>query len=383
MIRTFRFALYPTPRQATTLAEWLEACRALYNAALEQRITAWRHRRQHVGYNAQTRELTRLRKEDETYGRMPVLASRSALKHLERAYTGFFRRVRSGEAPGFPRFRGRNRYDSFAVGPVEVNARSVLVPRLGPVRVRLHRSLVGAVKDVILRRSAKRWWVCVVCDLGPPPEKVPVLSAVGVDLGLSTFATVTDGTRIPNPRYGRRAERWLADKQRTLSRRRPGSRSWGRAKNALARAHEHVRESRMDFLRKVASRLLARHDLIAHEAIPLDRLTRTHLSKSLVDAAWGLFVRVLASKAECAGKWVVSVCPRGTSCICSGCGAWIDKGLRTRVHRCTTCGLVIDRDLNAARNILRLARQPGGGWVPAAGGSFDSPPKSVYRPRDP
>jgi putative transposase len=357
--RTYRYPLRPTKLQEAVLTSWLAFCQRLYNAALEHRIGAWRRARKSVGYNAQTVELAALRAEDSEAAAVPSDVARSALRRLDRAFQAFFRRCRSGQAPGFPRFRGRDWYDSFSFRAVRVEGNLVHVPKLGPVRFHDYRPLEGIVQEVTIRRGAGRWWVSFSCDLGDAPPKVAVRRATGIDLGLTTFATLSDGSEVPNPRYFRRGEDCLTRRQRVLARKCRGSRSRQRAKLLVAKAHEHTRNQRLDFSRKLAAELFDQYDLIAYEDLAIRAMIRGPLAKSIADAAWGTFIRCLTSRAESAGRHAVAVDPRGTSQVCSGCGSVVRKTLSERTHACS-CGLRIGRDWNSALNVLALGRSAVG-----------------------
>jgi putative transposase len=366
MIRTYRYPLKPTRDQVRVLYSWLSYCCDLYNAALEHRIGAWQQSRVSVSYNAQSVELTGLRADDDLAASIPVDVQRSALRRVDRAFQAFFRRVKSGDRrPGFPRFRSRRRYDSFGIGRVTPDGDRVRVPKLGAVRFHLYRPLVGEVKEVTIRRSCGRWFVCFNCEVGAAPAKRAVRSAIGVDLGLTAFAVTSEGRRYANPRHFKRGEELLAKRQRRLARRRRGSKSRERARLLVAKAHEHVKRQRLDHAWKLAGALVAEHDLIAVEALNIAGLARMDLSKSVADAGWRVFLERLALKAECAGVTVVEVDPRGTSQRCSGCSEVVEKRLWDRVHDCPHCGLVLDRDWNAALNILNLGYSPGKGEAAA------------------
>ena len=355
MVRTFRYPLEPNRAQKAVLEQWRVACQQLYNGALQERRDAWVKQRVSVDYNRQTTELTELRAQDASFRDVPVEVQRSALRRLHRAFQAFFRRVKAGEKPGYPRFRSRDRYQSFGLGRARVDGDRVHVPKLGAVKFRRYRDPMGEVLDVQVGRDADRWWLYVSCDLGAAPAKVPVRNAVGIDVGLSAFATLSDGTKVENPRFFRAGEDLLAKRQRALSTKRRGSNSRARAKRLVARAHLHVRNQRRDFAWKLAGELVRRYDLVAHEDLAVARMVHGNLAKSIHDAAWGLFLHALTCKAEEAGKWAVPVDPRGTSQRCSACGAVVGKDLSVRVHRCA-CGCVLDRDHNAALNVVALGR---------------------------
>ncbi len=372
LIRTFRFVMRPTADQRRTFDEWRILCCGLYNAALEQRRDAWRMRKQSVSYVYQCRDLTELRNADESggYDGVPVEVARSALRRLDRAFQAFFRRVKSGDTPGFPRFRSRDRFDSFGLGNVSIrpgdgDSGYVRVPKLGWVRFKLHRELHGVVKNVEVRRDARgRWFVCIACDVGDAPAKRVVRSATGIDLGLKEFAVLSDGEAVHNPRHFRRGQVALRRAQRVLARKTRGSNSRRRAREAVARQHERTRNQRVDFHRKLAADLCSRFDLIAHEDLNIKGLARGMLAKSVSDVAWGSFLQRLACKAESAGVHLVAVDPRNTTQACSQCGTLVPKGLGDRIHACE-CGCVLDRDHNAALNVLARGLRASPGFVPA------------------
>lgn len=357
MLRTYRYQIEPNKRQAATLELWIWRCRQIYNAALEQRIDVYRKAGETLSLYDQFKQLTELRAADPEFGAIPTHVLRSALRTLQRAYDGFHRRVKSGQTPGFPRFQGRDRFSSFAWPLAAVDGKKVRVPKLGLMRFRKYRDLGGPVKEARIKRSGKKWWVSFVCDLGPVPAKKPVFSAAGVDVGLKSFAALSDGQVIENPRFLRKAEKELARRQRQLSRRKRGSGRRGRAKAAVGRLHEAVRNRRLDFIRKTANSLFEQFDLVAVEDLNVAGLASSRLSKSVHDASWTLFRKALSDKAECAGRTLIAVDPRGTSQTCSNCGVVVPKGLSVRIHRCA-CGLVLDRDVNAARNVLQRAIGP-------------------------
>lgn len=366
MIRTYRYPLLPTKAQEQVLEQWLVLCQRLYNGALEQRIDAWRKQRRTLTRIDQQKELTELRRVDAEYEVLPVIAARSPLRRLELAFQAFFRRIKRGEKPGFPRFRAHDRYDSMGIGRVLPNGDRLRVPTLGLVRIKLYRPIKGAVRDVTLRRTAKRWYACFACDIGAAPPKVAVRSATGIDVGLTSFATLSDGSSVDNPRFFRKSEALLARRQRSLALKKKGSASRLRARTLVARTHEHTKNQRLDFARKLSKELCERYDLIAHEDLAIRGMVHGTLAKSIHDAAWGTFLHALACKAEEAGKHLVAVDPRGTTQKCSGCGNTVRRGLGDRTHACG-CGLVLGRDHNAAINIhaLGLSAATGGAHVGA------------------
>jgi putative transposase len=307
----------------------------------------------------QQKGLTELRHSDEAFGRVAATVLRSALFRLDRAYQAFFRRVKAGQNPGFPRFRSRDRYDSFSFpcqpGTKVIVGNLVLIPSMGHVKFRCYRPLRGRALEAHVRRTAKGWMLSVVCDLGQAPAKVvEVTATTGIDVGLTNFATLSSGEHIENPRFYRKSEELLAQRQRRLATKTRGSRSRLSAKRLVRQAHEHIRNQRLDFLRKLAKSLVTKYDLIAYEDLNIRGMAQSRLAKSIHDASWATFIRCIAFKAEEAGKHAVAVNPRGTSQRCSGCDTVVKKTLSQREHLCPACGLMLDRDHNAALNIKAL-----------------------------
>ena len=362
MIRSFRYPLRPTQAQEAVLTHWLGMCCDIYNGALQERRDAWRKEHRSIGYNDQTKALTEIRAAVPGWCDVPCEVVRSSLRRLDRAMKAFFLRVKRGVKPGFPRFRSRRQYDSFGTqGPVRVDGNCVMLPKLGAVRFNQYRPIVGKVLDVIIRREADRWWVTFQCDVGAAPAKpeaatIDASRMIGVDVGLTSLATLSTGEQIANPRHGREAAKKLAAAQRCLARKQKGSRSRKRALVRVQRAHIHIANQRKDTAYKTAAGLVDRFDVICFEDLNINGLAGGILSKSVHDASWGRLIAAVACKAESAGKHVVLVDPRGTSQRCSGCGEVVRKTLSVRTHECPHCGLVLDRDVNAAINILALGR---------------------------
>lgn len=275
-----------------------------------------------------------MRAADLEWAAIPVWVERSAIRRVDHAFKAFFRRVKAGQTPGFPRFRSLDRYDTFDLGSSlpRIDDDRVNLPKLGQVRFHKYRELRGAVRHVRVSRTSRGWSISFVCDLGDAPPKAAVRSAVGVDVGLEAFATLSTGERVENPRFGREAQEVLARRQRSLARKRRGSNSRKETKRLVARAHERIRNQRTDFARKLACLLFSRFDLVAHEDLQIARMVHGNLARSIYDAAWGQFLRCLALKAEEAGKHCIAVDPRGTSQACTACGAVATKELSQREH---------------------------------------------------
>jgi putative transposase len=366
MIRSFRYPLHPTIAQAEMLTSWLAACCDLYNGALQERCDAYRKQGRTITLYEQQQSLTEIRRDIEGWFDVPCTVARSALRRLDRAYKAFFRRVQSGKTPGFPRFRGKQWYDSFSFqGPRRVEDGRVLFPRIGPVKVNFYRPLVGKLLDVIVRRDGDRWWVVFQVDLGLAPAKVdlakiPESRMIGVDVGLTTLATLSNGEKIANPRHGKTSAQVLADRQRKLARKRKGSASRRRAALLVRKAQNKIHNQRKDTACKAAADLVSRFDLICFEKLNITGLANGVLGKFVRDAAWRMLIGATTCKAESAGKYAVDSDARGTSIKCSECEEDVPKGLGDRTHRCPRCGLVLCRDVNAARNILTRGKRVAG-----------------------
>ncbi len=285
-----------------------------------------------------------------------------------RAYQAFFRRVKAGETPGYPRFHGRDRYNSFTYPQVGEHGGATLdggllsLSKIGRIPIRLHRPIEGTPKTVTISREADGWYACISCADVPVHPLPATRQETGIDLGIEAFATLSDGTRIFHPGWYRQAERALKTAQRRVSRRKKGSNRRRKAVGLLAKAHQKVRRQRRDFHHKTALALVQQNDTIYHEALqPANMVKNHHLAKSISDAGWGAFLIILAYKAAWAGRRVIAVNPAYTSQRCSGCGVLVQKGLSVRWHSCPDCGTSLHRDHNAARNIESAGQALRGG----------------------
>ena len=357
ILRTYRYRIYPTGGQRKGLDAQLAFACDLYNAALEQRRYGWRTG-QKIDLFGQFRELTELRRAGDGPPQMSCSAMRDPLRRLERAFQAFFRRVKAREKPGYPRFRSKRRYDSLTFDQAwSVRERRLVLQGIGHIKVRWHRELPtsATVRTAVVRRIAGRWYVSFVVALSRSViARQRSNPAVGVDLGIKTFAALSTGELIPGPRAYRSAVRRLRVAQRRVSRRAKGSRGREKARLLAARVHERIRNLRRNHAHQLSRRLVAQFDLIAVEDLEIRGLSRGSLAKDVNDQGWAEFLRLLRYKAEDAGVQVVRVPPSGTSQSCSSCGTSVPKPLNERTHRCPVCLLVVDRDVNAARNILRL-----------------------------
>ncbi|HEY7091670.1 MAG TPA: transposase [Ktedonobacterales bacterium] len=365
MRRAFKYRLYPTAKQEQMLVEMLETHRHLYNRALAERKTAWDERQESVTYGQQSAHLKDGRTTNLYLAHTNFSSCQATLRRLDRAFQAFFRRVKNGETPGYPRFKGWSRFDtvefpSYGDG-CKLEGTLVYFQYIGQIKVKLHRPVEGTIKTISFKREADGWHVVFSCEL-PDVEVAPSqMPATGIDLGLKAFLVTADGRKIPPPRYYRKAQAALRCSQRAVSRKQKGSKRRKNAVARLAKQHLHIANQRRNFHHQVARRLVSDYGMIAHEALNILGIARSSLAKSTHDVGWGRFLGILHSKAEGAGVRVIVVPAANTTQQCSACGSLPAapeqrKTLRDRVHHCPSCGYTADRDLNAAQNVFRLGR---------------------------
>lgn len=357
MIRTYKYRLSPTKKQTYLLASLFDQMQTVYNDALHERRWAWQRSRRSVTYCDQWNRIRdeRHRLPDEM-GLLNATSIQQMLRRVDKAHREFYKGKR-----GAPRYKGRNRFKSVEYrhgDGCKLAGQSLYVQHVGNVRVKLHRSIPdGAeIKHVIIKRSINKWYVCLMLDIpdvAPPVHDGP---AVGIDVGMYHLLALSDGGIVENPRWLRHSLAKLRIAQRRLSRRRKFSGGWRKAAQQVAKLQEHVANQRLDFWHKTTTALVRQYGYIAIEDLHLAFMTRNgNLSLSAHDAALGAFRQLLRYKVESTGSQLVAVPAHNTSRACSGCGTIVEKSLSVRVHRCPDCGLVLDRDVNAACNILTRA----------------------------
>jgi putative transposase len=360
--KTFKYKLRPTPQQERELERVLLLCRHLYNTALEQRITAWRRCGVSVSRYEQEAELKDIRAEFPEYASLHSHLLQDVLAGLDKTYQAFFRRVRRNKKAGFPRFKGRNRFHSFTLkeygNGVRLDNGFLVLSKIGPVAIRWSRPIEGTPKTVTISKEADGYYVAISCA-DVPVHQLPITGQeTGIDMGLESFATLANGQRIIAPTYYRKAEAYLRRCGRRVARRKKGGHRHAKAVKLLAKAHQHIANQRRNFHYQEAAKLVKAYDSIAYEELRTANMVKNHhLAKSISNAGWSAFLSILTFKAEGAGKRVESAPPAYTSQACSGCGLIVQKGLSVRWHSCPDCGASLQRDHNAALNILRLAQE--------------------------
>ena len=343
---------------------WLDLCCRLYNAALEQRIIVYRQDRIFVHKFAQMKELPNLKKEFPEFGEVGSQVLQQVIDRLDGAYKNFFRRCKQWklgkDKPGFPRFKSRDRYDSFTLKQTgwSLDGRDFRVANMGRFRLHLSQPIQGRIKTVTVRRtSTGKWFVTFSCEDVPARVYPEVTMETGIDLGIHAFCVDADGRRIENPKFLTHSECLLRRRQRALDRKVKGSGRRKQNKQLVARTYERIANQRRDFQFKTANYYIQNYGSIYVENLQIKNMVQNrHLAKSIGDCAWGTFVSILACGAAEANREFGKINPYGTSQRCSRCGEWVAKTLKERVHRCPYCGLVLDRDHNAAINILRAGQ---------------------------
>jgi putative transposase len=362
--KTYKYKLKPTLEQEQELGRVLDLCRWLYNIALEQRIMAWQRARVSVSRFQQEAELKDIRAAIPEYVAIHSHVLEDVLARLDKTYQAFFRRIQRGEKAGFPRYQGHDRWHAFAFkefgNGATLDNGFLVLSKVGRIAVRWSRPIEGAPKTVTVSREADGWYVCFSCvDVAVQPL-APTGQETGIDLGIEAFATLSDGMRIFSPGWYRKAERALKTAQRRVSRRKNGSHRRRKAVTLLAKAHQKVRRQRQDCHHKTSLALVRANDVIYHEDLQTANMLKNHhLAKSIQDAGWSAFLRILAFKAAYAGKQAVAVPPAYTSQTCSGCGVLVQKGLSVRWHSCPECGTSLHRDHNAAKNAAKNIERAG------------------------
>jgi putative transposase len=345
LLTTYKFRLYPTRTQERLMTETIETCRLLYNDLLEDRI------RTKSGAFEQKRALTAFRHDDKFLMAVHSQVLQDVVFRLDKAYGAFHVGVSR-----YPRFKRRGRYNSFRypqLGGFKVFDNRLRLSKIGLVKARMHRSMEGSLKTCTIVRDIDQWYASISAVIRSKRVQSPTGKPVGVDLGVLNLATLSDGWVFKNPRHFDTSVTRITTLQRRLSKKKKGSANREKAKALLAKAWRKVRNQRLDIAHKVSTNLVSEYSPIVFEDLKILNMVKNHnLASAIMDASWGQLRRLTAYKAERRGGRVILVEPRGTSQKCSRCGEMVLKELDERTHSCPSCNLVLDRDVNAARNIL-------------------------------
>ncbi len=375
-MKTYRFRLYPSADQERKLNEQLESCRQLYNSFLLERRYAYRGQKKSLTYNHQQNQIPELKQEFEEYRNIHSQVLQDVARRAERAYQNFYRRIREKkqgvrQKAGFPRLKGKGQYRSLTYtqsGFHLMENGHLKLSKIGRLRMFQHRDIKGEIKTLNISRDGSGKWHASFSvkqdNLVFRPEHTG--NTIGIDAGLLHLTTMSDGTVIDPPHFLMKSERRITKAQRNLSRRKKGSSNRKKARITLSKQHKKVKDQREDFAHKLSNEIVRNNDLIVFEDLNIRNMVKNHhLAKSIADASWNTLIQYTTYKVESAGKLVVSVDPGNTSRTCSRCG-WKKEslGLSERTFLCESCGLDIDRDLNAAINIHNKGMEKVGRGTP-------------------
>ncbi|NEO35986.1 MAG: transposase [Moorea sp. SIOASIH] len=383
----YQYRLRLTKAQEAEVEKWLDLLRHQYNYLLADRFNWYEQNRCSVNscplvchlpklrdnpdYFSQKKTLPQLKKNRPWYGAVQSQVLQDCVKRVDLAFKRFLKGDSNGKKSGRPRFKSKNRYKSFtfpALSKNSINGNILTLPKFGKVKMVYHRPIPEGfkIKTATITRKADGYYITLSIQDDSVPNIIPadsVSNPIGIDMGLKSFLIKSDSTEVPIPQYYRKAQKRLKKIQKAVSRSKKGSNNRKRAVVKLGKAHKKVSDARKDFHFKTAKSLLDDHDLIAHEKLNIKGLVKTKMAKSVLDAGWGQFLSILATKAVRvawptalnAGLLTKAVNPRNTSQNCSNCGKKVPKKLKDRIHSCPHCGYTADRDVNAAINILNLA----------------------------
>lgn len=373
MRKTFKYRIYPNKKIKRILNNTLETCRFIYNKTLEIRINEYKENNKTLSLYDTNKLIPEMKEANpnicEIYSQIP----QEVQLRVDLAFKNFFRRIKTKEKPGFPRFKSKDCYDSFTYkqnnGSFKIiDNKWLKLSKIGNIQIKYHRPIEGLVKNCIVRRnSTGKWFVSFSCDVENHNILKPNEKSVGIDLGLTTFAVGSDNLKIKNPKFFKTSEKALAKSQRKLEKMVKGSEERTKQKKVIGKIHEKLSNKRNDFCHKESLKIVRKYQNIFLEDLdikgmlknkvvenPLGRYKEKLIHKGISNVCWNQFVNFVVYKAVEAGRTAILVNPKNTSQMCSKCGTIVKKTIEDRIHNCPSCGLKIDRDLNASYNILRL-----------------------------
>ncbi len=356
MLKTYKYQLKPTKHQETLMKQTLDTCRWIYNETLAFRKNAWENDSISLSLYDTNKLLKYWKKEKLELKQVYSQVLDNVQARIDLAFQAFFRRVKQGQNPGYPRFKGKDRYDSFTYrqSGFKLNKDILYLSKIGNVKVNLHRPIIGKIKTCTIKYQHYKWYVCFSIEYSPIILQESKLS-VGIDVGLTSFATLSTNEKIDNPRFYKQDEKELVNAQRKLSSQTKGSSQRNKAKRKVNHIHKRITNKRHNFIHQESRKIVNKFGIICVEKLNTKNMIENgNLAKQISDAAWNQFILALSYKAECADRKLVRVNPAYTSQVCSKCGVLVVKELSERIHNCSSCGLIIDRDLNASYNILSL-----------------------------
>ena len=359
MIKTYKYRLYPTSKIKKILESQLEECRNIYNALISIKKASYYHTNKSLNYYDFANQLSLWKKEEPELTQLHSQVIQDVLKRVDKAYQNFFRRVKNGETPGYPRFKNKGRYDSLTYpqygNSCSLDGNVLHLSKIGDVKVVLHRSIEEQIKNLIIKKtSTGKWYVNFFVETTPVVLQ-PNENAVGIDVGLMSFAKFNSGETIKNPRFLKQDEAKLQRLQSRRDKAPKGSILRKKLSKQIRYLHERIKNKRSDFAHKESRKIVNNYYVIAVEKLNVKNMMEdSYLAKSIGDAAWTQFRNLLSYKAVEAGRRYVEVDPAYTSQTCSNCGNKKKLELKDRIYQCDCCGLKMDRDQNAAINILTV-----------------------------
>lgn len=362
--KTMKYRLYPSKSQRTKMQGALYACQWVYNKTLEVRKKAWEEREESLSLYDTINMLPDWKSKHPWLKQAHSQVLQEACTRVDLAFKAFFRRCKEGkDKVGYPRFKG-SWYKSFTFPQsgyaLSDDGKRLYLSKIGNVKIVFHRPIIGEVKRLIVKRDRLgNWYACFAVEF-EPEQLPPTHKVVGIDVGLTHFATLSTGEQIPNPRFFRKDEKTLAREQRKLSACKKGAPEYRKHKRVIQHIHKRIANCRRDFAHKLSRRLANEFQIIAFENLDIQDMQDGNwrsMNKSISDAAWRMLMDFTAYKAEWAGRLSPRVEPRGTTQMCSNCSQIVPKTLSDRIHDCPNCGLVLPRDENSSRNILALGMQ--------------------------
>lgn len=359
MHKTFKFRLHPTKAQRISLQDSLDSCRYVYNKTLEIRKNTYEKTGKSLSLYNTSNLIVQWKKDKTELADAFSQCLQNTQLRVDLAFKAFFRRVKAGENPGYPRFKSFDRYDSFTFpqSGFKLTENKLSISKVGYVKINLHRSIVGKIKTCTIRRQNNKWYACFSVEYEPVPLRKNN-KAVGIDVGLETFAYFSTKDKITNPRFFKTEQKALAKSQRKLSKQKKDSLERRKAKKVVNRIHERISNRRHNFIHQESRKIINKFGTICIEKLNIQPMLKNHyLAKSISDVAWNQFAQQLFFKAEEAGRKIVAVDPAYTSQRCSQCGTIVKKPLSARWHKCPVCNVRLHRDFNASLNILALGLQ--------------------------
>jgi putative transposase len=358
MIKSFKYRIYPTPRQASKLLQTLTTCRFLYNSALSERIFKYKESKESISYFQQANNLKQNKNKYQQKVHSQVL--QETLKRLDKSFSDFFRRVKNKESKvGFPRFKPENRFNSFCYPQagfgISKDKKRIKLSKIGEIKLKYSRE-VENIKTCRVIRESDQWFIVLTSKIENKKQTNFNDKEIGIDVGITNYLTFSDGKTIENPRILKSIEKKLAKSQRKLSKKQKGSKNRNKQRLNVFRIHRKIKNTRNDFLHKLSTNLVKDYGKLVFEDLNIKGMLKNHkLAKHISDCSWYKLIEMTRYKAEEAGCEFILINARNTSQICSNCNSIEKKTLGDRVHKCSSCGFQLDRDHNAAINILNRA----------------------------